>query len=253
MEKEDTCSKLRAVIFDLDNTLVDFVEAKMKACEAVVKRLGSGNAEELLKYFIRKKHGFESHENIADYLRDKGIYSGELYRECCEIYERVKLESIKLYPGIREVLENLKQKGVKLAVVTDAENGHALSRLNKFGLQKYFDVIISADMTGKRKPEPDSLLLALRKLGVKAEEAAIVGDSLRRDIEAGKRLGMLTVYAAYGDRNFFECREGREEADVVAERPEEILIKLFVNRAAQKTHQAHSGEQNVPSSFFLFN
>ena len=198
MEKEDTCSKIRAVIFDLDNTLVDFVEAKMKACEAVVKRLGSGNAEELLKYFIRQNHGFESHENIADYLRDKGIYSGELYRECCEIYERVKLESIKLYPGIREVLENLKQKGVKLAVVTDAENGHALSRLNKFGLQKYFDVIISADMTGKRKPEPDSLLLALRKLGVKAEEAAIVGDSLRRDIDAGKRLGMLTVYAAYG-------------------------------------------------------
>jgi len=54
VEKEDTCSKIRAVIFDLDNTLVDFVEAKMKACEAVVKRLGSGNAEELLKYFIRK-------------------------------------------------------------------------------------------------------------------------------------------------------------------------------------------------------
>ena len=220
-------SKVKAVIFDLDNTLVDFVEAKIKACEAVVKRLGCGNADELLRYFLRWKHGFESHENIADYLRDKGIYSEELYRECCEIYDRVKLESITPYLGIKDVLENLRQRGVKLAVVTDAENGHAISRLKKAGLQRYFDVVISADMTGKRKPEPDSLLLALNKLGVKAEEAAIVGDSLRRDIEAGKRLGMLTVYAGYGDRNFFESREGKENADFVAKRPEEILKILF--------------------------
>ena len=222
------CSKIKAVIFDLDNTLVDFVEAKIKACEAVVERLGCGDANELLQYFLRWKHGFESHENIADYLKDKRIYSEELYRECCEIYDRVKLESITLYPGIKEVLENLKQKGVKLAVVTDAENGHAISRLKKVSLEKYFDVVISADMTGKRKPEPDSLLLALKKLGVRAEEAAIVGDSLRRDVEAGKRLGMFTVYAAYGDRNFFESRKGKEKADFVAKRPEDILSKLKI-------------------------
>ena len=217
------CSKVKAVIFDLDNTLVDFVEAKIKACNAVVERLGCGDADELLRYFLRWKHGFESHENIADYLKDKRIYSEELYRECCEIYDRVKLESITLYPGIKEVLKNLRHRGAKLAVVTDAENGHAVSRLKKVGLQDYFDVIISADMTGKRKPEPDSLLLALKKLGVKAEEAAIVGDSLRRDIEAGKRLGMVTVYAAYGDRNFFESREGKEMANFVAKRPEDIV------------------------------
>jgi len=222
------CSKVKAVIFDLDNTLVDFVEAKIKACKAVVERLGCGDADELLQYFLRWKHGFESHENIADYLKDKRIYSEELYRECCEIYDRVKLESITLYPGIKEVLENLRQRGVKLAVVTDAENGHAISRLKKAGLEKYFDVVISADMTGKRKPEPDSLLLALKKLGVKAEEAAIVGDSLRRDVEAGKRLGMFTVYAAYGDRNFFESRKGKEKADFVAKRPEDILSKLKI-------------------------
>ncbi len=236
------CSKVKAVIFDLDNTLVDFVEAKIKACKAVVERLGFGDADELLHYFLRWKHGFESHENIADYLKDKGIYSEELYRECCEIYDRVKLENITLYPGIKEVLSSLKQRGIKLAVVTDAENGHAISRLKKAGLEKYFDVVISADMTGKRKPEPDSLLLALKKLGVKAEEAAIVGDSLRRDIEAGKRLGMLTVYAAYGDRNFFESREGKEKADFVSKRPEDILLKLKIT-----TEILDFGEDSVVS------
>ncbi len=227
VKREDTCSKVKAVIFDLDNTLVDFIEAKIRACKEVINRICCGDADELLQYFLRRKYSFESHENIADYLRDKGIYSEELYRDCCEIYERVKLESITLYPGIRKVLENLRLKGVKLAVVTDAENCHAISRLKKAGLQKYFDVIVSADMTGKRKPEPDSLLLALKKLGVKAEEAAIVGDSMRRDVEAGKRLGMLTVYAAYGDRNFLESGKNKNEADFVAEKPEDILEILF--------------------------
>ncbi|WP_456469513.1 HAD family hydrolase [Archaeoglobus sp.] len=224
MEGRGTYSKIRAVIFDLDNTLVDFVEAKVKACRAVVKRIGCGDANELLQYFLRWRHGFESHENIADYLKDKGVYSDGLYRECCRIYDKVKLENVKPYPGIEKVLSNLKQRGIKLAVVTDAENGHAVERLRKTGLEKFFDVVISADMTGKRKPEPDSVLLALDKLGVYAEESAIVGDSLRRDIEAGKRLGMVTIYAAYGDRSFFESRKG--EADFVAREPEEILRVL---------------------------
>ena len=62
-------------------------------------------------------------------------------------------------------------------------------------------------MTSKKKPEPDSIRLALDKLGVKAEEAVLVGDSLRRDIAAGKRLKMVTVYAAYGDKNVPEKKE----------------------------------------------
>jgi putative hydrolase of the HAD superfamily len=219
--------KIKAVIFDLDNTLVDFVEAKIKACRAVVERIGCGDENELLQYFLRWKYGFESHENLADYLRDKGVFSEELYRECCRIYDEVKLESIEVYPGITEVLEKLKEAGVKLAVVTDAENGHALARLQKTGLLKYFDVVVSADITGKRKPEPDSILLALEMLGVDVAEAAVVGDSIRRDIEAGKKLGMLTIYAAYGDRNFFESKSG--EADFTAKRPGDILKILKIS------------------------
>jgi len=144
---------------------------------------------------------------------DKGVYSKERFEECCKIYEEVKLGNIKPYPYVRETLEKLKEMGLKLAVVTDACNGNAIARLQKTNLLHFFDVVVSADMTGKRKPEPDSIKLALDKLGVKAEEAIIVGDSIRRDVEAGRKIRMVTVYAAYGDRNFFE-REGRE-ADFV--------------------------------------
>jgi putative hydrolase of the HAD superfamily len=204
-------SRIRAVVFDMDNTLFDFVEAKIKACKAVVEYLGLNDEWELLNYFLRGKHGFEDSRNIEDFMLDKGVYSHEKFEECCRIYEEVKLGHIKPYPGVKEVLERLKDMGLKLAVVTDALNGHALKRLQRAELLHFFDVVVSGDMTGRRKPEPDSINLALNKLGVDPKEAVMVGDSIRRDIEAGKRLGMITVYAAYGDRNFFESKHG--EAD----------------------------------------
>ncbi len=225
-ENEEKTEKARsrvieAVVFDMDNTLFDFVEAKIKACKAVIDRIGKGDERELLGYFLRWKHGFEDHENIKDYLVDLDVLSEKIYVECCRIYDDVKFSSIKPYPGIREVLRRLQDLGLKLAVVTDAQNGNAIRRLKKAGLIEFFDVLISADMTGKRKPEPDSILLALSKLDVRPYEALLVGDSINRDIMAGKRIGMLTIYAAYGDRNFFEEKTGK--ADFTAKDPIEII------------------------------
>ncbi|RLI83563.1 haloacid dehalogenase [Archaeoglobales archaeon] len=226
--------KIKAVVFDMDNTLFDFVEAKLKACRAVVEYLGVGNEKELLKYFLRGIHGFEDLENIADYMRDKGIYSKEKYERCCRIYEEVKLSNIEPYPYVRETLKKLRDMGLKLAVVTDALNGHALNRLRKAGLLHSFDVVVSSDMTGKRKPEPDSIKLALQKLGVDAREAVLVGDSVRRDMEAGRRLGMVTVYAAYGDRNFFEDKTGRADFAIRSVRE---LIELLGDVITCKSDQ----------------
>jgi len=217
-------SRIRAVVFDMDNTLFDFVEAKIKACKAVVEYLGLDDEWGLLNYFLRRVHGFEDNRNIRDFMLDKGIYSQKKFEECCRIYEGVKLHNIQPYPGVIDVLERLKKMGLKLAVVTDALNGHALKRLQRAELIHFFDVVVSGDMTGKRKPEPDSIKLALNKLGIRPKEAVMIGDSLRRDIEAGRRLGMITVYAAYGDRNFFEEKRGK--ADFVIESAMELIRLL---------------------------
>ena len=178
-------------------------------------------------------YGFEDHRNMADYMRDKGVYNREKFEECCRIYEEVKLESIEPYPYVGETLEKLREMGLKLAVVTDAMNGHAISRLRKAGLLHFFDVIVSADITGRKKPDPESIRFALQKLGVDAKEAILVGDSVRRDIQAGKRIGMVTVYAAYGDRNFHEDKKG--EADFVIEGVGE-LIELMTHQLTSSPH-----------------
>ena len=196
---------IRAVIFDMDNTLFDFVEAKLIACAAVIACLKLPvEPVVLLKYFLRPAHGFESHENIRDFLHDNNCYSETAFTRCCTIYYEEKIGAIKPYPHVAETLSALRARGLKLGVVTDAHNGNALKRLRKAGLEEYFDAIITVDMSGKAKPSPEPFLLAMDLLGVTASETMLVGDSIRRDIVPAKALGMLAVHAVYGDRNFHE-------------------------------------------------
>lgn len=196
-----------AIIFDMDNTLFDFVEAKIAACRAVIEYLQIPNDPmDLLKYFLRPMHGFEGHENIRDFLKDSGLYMEERFIECCAIYDRIKINSIKPYPHIHETLARLQRLGLHMAIVTDAHNSNAIMRLNKAGLDKFFDFIITADISGSLKPHLDPFTFALQKLGSPPGNTILVGDSLHRDIEPGKKLGMITVHAAYGDRNFNEKR-----------------------------------------------
>ena len=200
-----THRRITAIIFDMDNTLFDFVEAKLISCAAVIACVNlTVEPLVLLKYFLRPAHGFESHEHIRDFLHDNNCYSETAFTRCCTIYDEEKVAAITPYPHVAETLSTLRERGLKLGVVTDAHNGNALKRLRKAGLFEYFDAIITKDMSGMAKPSPEPFLLGMDLLGVCAEETMLVGDSIRRDIVPAKALGMFTVHAVYGDRNFHE-------------------------------------------------
>lgn len=131
-------------------------------------------------------------------------FSVEKYFEAVGVFDEAKMNSLELYPGIEEVLAGLKSAGYRLAIVTDAFSYAAESRLSHLGLRSYFDVIVGYDTTGYKKPHHAPFECALDLLGLSAHEAAYVGDSIRRDIEPVRALGMTAVYAKYGDRNFFD-------------------------------------------------
>jgi putative hydrolase of the HAD superfamily len=218
---------ITAVIFDMDNTLFDFVEAKLIACAAITDYLEI-NVEpvELLKYFLRPVHGFESHEHIRDFLNDQHRYSKTAFTRCCAIYEEEKVAAIKPYPHMAEMLSELRDRGFKLAVVTDAHNGNAMKRLKKAGLDEFFDAIITIDMHGKAKPSPEPFLLAMKNLGVTASETMLVGDSIRRDILPAKALGLLAVHAVYGDRNFHEIEGDGADCCINAIKEIDDILRL---------------------------
>ncbi len=216
--------EVKGVIFDLDNTLVNFVEAKLIACEEVVDHLDKGDPEELFYQFIDGDYHIEDTRNIKDYLNAHDIFDQDVFERCSNIYRSTKLENIELYSGVREVLEKLSERGLKLGLVTDAERSDAMDRLEKVGLLVSFDTIVTFDETGKKKPDHRPFLYCLEKMGLEPGEVVLVGDSLDRDVVPGKEIGMLTVHAKYGDKNYDEERD--VEADHSIEDVEELMDLL---------------------------
>ncbi len=199
--------EVKGVIFDLDNTLVNFVEAKLIACEEVIDHLDTGDPKELFYQFLNGDHHIEDPQNIKDYLESKNKYDHEAYERCSDIYRSTKLENIKLYSGVKQVLGEIREKGLKIGLVTDAESADAMDRLKKVDLIDSFDTIVTFDDTGKKKPNKEPFIYCLDQMELKPEEVVLVGDSLDRDIDPGKKIGMITVHAGYGDENYMEKRE----------------------------------------------
>ncbi|HET8688825.1 MAG TPA: HAD hydrolase-like protein, partial [Methanosarcina sp.] len=137
---------LKAVLFDMDNTLFDFVAAKLEACREILSFIWREKGDiaeeplELFRYFLRGVYGFEDYENIRDYMQERNVFTAQGYRKCCEIYEREKLQNLELYTGVRDTLDKLKELGLKLVIITDADKHHTLGRLTKVGLLEHFDL-----------------------------------------------------------------------------------------------------------------
>jgi putative hydrolase of the HAD superfamily len=224
-------TRIAAVLCDMDNTLFDLVGAKREACRSIVEYIGAGDPEALFRLFLSGAHGFEHHNNIRDFLEILEVYHGHTYRKCCRIYEEVKLANVEPYAGVEETLRSLQDGGIRLAIVTDAGSLQAGRRLRKTGLIDFFEAVVTPEVSGKRKPEPDSLLLALQRLDAEPAGALMVGDSPTRDIAPGRHLGMMTAFAAYGDWRSERITDSG--ADVTLQEFAELLVHLGLEGSAR--------------------
>jgi len=218
---------VRALLFDMDNTLFDLVLAQMAACQAVTRSLGLTEENPLYPYFLRPVHGYESHENILDFIRDHGMPEPGSYENARRIYEQEKIRNIIPYPGVVDTLNHFQDKGLPMGIITDAHSRDAVRRLEKAGLLSFFSCMITYDLVGVKKPAHEPFLTALDMLQSTADEVLLVGDSPRRDIEPGKILGFRTAYARYGDRFSDDRSSVRADyiLDSIAELPE--IISFF--------------------------
>lgn len=196
---------IKAVLFDLDNTLIDFMRMKKEASraaayamvEAGLKANKDELAEKLFNYYL--EHGIESDDAFKNYLlKEFRKIDYRVLAAAVNAYLKEKYIHLNPYPGVPETLEELKKRGLKLAIVSDGLRLKAWMRLNAAGLDKYFDTVVAYEDTGKKKPAPEPFLTACEKLGVKPQECLMVGDWPERDIEGAKALGMKTCWAEYG-------------------------------------------------------
>jgi len=204
----------------MDNTLFDLVGAQISACQAVVEQLGYDDGDELFSYFLSPAHGFESHENIRQFMAERGLATDDSFTKACHWYEREKLRNITPYPGVADALQHIREEGLAMGIVTDAHSRDAVLRLEKTGLIRFFAGMVTYDMVQVRKPAPQPFLSALEMMRAGTADSLFVGDSPRRDLEPCRHLGIRTVYARYGDR--FSATREYAGADFVIDGMEEL-------------------------------
>jgi putative hydrolase of the HAD superfamily len=216
MREKQKGTGITTLLFDMDNTLFDLVGAQAASCRSVTKFLGNDDGDALFEYFLRPVRGFESHENILDYMTDRSLSPDGIYKDACRMYEAEKLRHITLYSGVMETFEVLREHGYFMGIVTDALAKDATLRLEKVGLLPFFCGMVTYDMVGVKKPAPDPFLFALEMMQAEAREVLLVGDSPHRDIEPCRLLGIRSVYARYGDRLSYDRSEFRADFTIDA-------------------------------------
>jgi pyrophosphatase PpaX len=184
---------LRAVLFDLDGTLIDsiglIVDAMHHAFEAFDGEVPDDSA-------WMSGIGTPLYKQLARYARSPDEL--EVLRERYRAYQVIHHDNvIKEYVGTTEVLANLHARGLVMGIVTSKGDELARRGIELTGLAKYLPVVIGADSVTKHKPEPEPVLLALERLGVGAHEALMIGDS-PHDISSGNAAGVRTVGALWG-------------------------------------------------------
>ena len=216
---------LRAITFDLDMTLIDFISYKKKAtsaaASAMIKAGFKGNRKKLEKelFDFYLKHGIESDDAFEKFLKKHKSFNEKILAAAINAYLKSKYENIKPYPKVKQTLKRLKQKGYKLAIVTDAPRLKAYMRLDEMGIADLFDVIVGREDTGREKPSKLPFKKALKSLRVKPFEAMHVGDWRERDILGAKKVGMRSCMAHYGDQHIGK----KIWADCYIDRFEDIL------------------------------
>jgi pyrophosphatase PpaX len=214
------------VLFDLDGTLVDTTElilasfvwtfdhhlpGRLPTRDALVHTFGRSLPA------VLRELAAEHDEDAPDLLAARMLAT---YRDF-QIGQHDTL--IKPFPGVAEMLRELRGRQRRLGLVTSKREGFARRGLALFGLEALFEIAIFHDDTARHKPEPDPLLLAAARAGLTPADVVYVGDSIH-DVAAGRAAGMRTVSVLWGpfDRTVLE----RAGPDHIVERPEDLVALL---------------------------
>ncbi|GMU44177.1 MAG: HAD-IA family hydrolase [Xanthomonadales bacterium] len=213
---------LKAVLFDLDGTLVDTAPDLLGALDDVRAGLGLPACAHLLPAAVAARGG---RGILALGLPQAYGSVEELLPIYLALYERRLARMSRPYAGIEALLDALAARGVRLGIVSNKPQALAERLLDLLGWRARFDALVGGDSLGVRKPAPDPVWRACRLLGVSPVQTAVIGDD-ERDIAAARAAGCgYSVAAAYG---YLEAGASAAQwgADAIVDSPCELLSLL---------------------------
>ena len=229
------------ILFDMDNTVLDFSGAMHRAwrkvCEAVVGTLDGLTVEALLIALNEHRRWYfddaERHrrgrlqpdvalvELCEGALVRAGSSDTSAGKEMARLFKELRVESIRPYPGALETLTKLRGSGVKLALVTNGSAEIQRAKIERWDLERYFDHVQVEEEFGAGKPEPIVYRHALERLGVDASGAWMVGDNLEWEVAAPQRLGIVGIWVDAAGNGL------PEDSDVTPDRIVRSITELW--------------------------
>jgi putative hydrolase of the HAD superfamily len=204
----------KAILFDLDDTILafDIVSGALwqELCHRFAPQVDGYEADDLMKAIDKARDWYWSdpdrhrrgrldlvtarRELVLIAFSNLGIKDTDVAIQLADAYSTEREEGVELFPRAIDVLKNFRNKGCKLALLTNGSSEYQRSKINRFGLEPFFDHIQIEGEFGLGKPDERVFLHSLEQLGVSANEAWMVGDNLEWDIGGAQKVGIYGIW-----------------------------------------------------------
>lgn len=232
---------LKAIIFDLDGTLVDSAEDLRAAINVVFAEIG-------LRPIARAEINAMIGDGVAKLVERALAAAGgdpdrknRLVERFLELYEANPAVQTRCYPSVLETLDELRRRDFRLAVATNKPVAASKQILRALSLDDLFSVVIGGDSVTRRKPNPEPLLEVTRQFAISADRALMVGDNIH-DVEAAHAAGMYCVAVSYGYHHGPPSKFG---ADHLIDQFEELL-SLVINPTPDRSNETRKEDLWFP-------
>lgn len=213
--------RIKAVIWDLDGTLLDTLADLTASTNAALRQNGlPERTQDEVRSFVGNGIHLLIERAVPDGMRNPRFQ--QVYDGFVRHYGAHSRDRTRPYEGIIPLLDELGRRGVKLAIVSNKID-FAVKELSVAYFGDRMQVAVGDDPSRRKKPAPDSVLEAMRQLGASAEETAYVGDS-DVDVQTARNAGVLCCAVSWGFRS--EACLRAAGAEHIAATPDELLTLL---------------------------
>ena len=210
---------IKVILFDASGTLIDDINAVYKANSDAYTALGFDGPRTLEEFKVKFKLP------APDFHLASGIppeLLKEVDRKFRESYPKYA-ESVGMFPEVIDVLKELKLRGATLAVASNIPTLFLREHLRRFEIDRYLDAITGQEDCDEQKPSPKPILVTVKKLGARPQEAMYVGD-MEEDIIAGKKANAVTTAIVRNESYHPRWRLERQKPDYLISNLMELLL-----------------------------